>query len=123
MSTTVPVRWRLSFKGPALIISSGLIFYGSKKPRGLSYEDVMTMMLAHPKVGYYEKKILRTVTLLDAVANKLEDIGTKKPMTASIDLYKIKQDRIFKEFPKNGKELIEKVYTSEPRIEKDEDES
>lgn len=111
---TTKANWKLSYIGSALVFSSGLVFYNNKKPRGLSYDDVVKMLREHPRVGYYEKKIQRTVTLGDALAGNLDDLGKTVPMIASLDFFKAKHDRIFKTLPKNGEQLLSKIYESEP---------
>ena len=108
-------KWRLSGIMPALVVSSGLVFYGDKKPKGLCYDDVMAMIKEHPRVGYYEKKLKRRVTMADALAQgKFDDIGKTVEMVSSIDFIKLQHDRVFTKIPKTGGALLENKYRSEP---------
>ncbi len=110
-------KWRIASITPALVISSGLVFYADKKPKGLSYDDVVGMIKEHPRQGYYEKKLMRRVTLADALSqNKFEDLGTEVYMTSSIDLIRVQHDRVFKKTPKTGDALMKSRYLSEPVI-------
>ena len=108
-------EWALTHTGEAIVISSGLIFLGGKKPKGLTLDVVLGMIKEHPNVGYYTKCLPRMVTLGEAIqAGKLEDVGTMKPMFSTIDLYKIKRERIYKSVPLTGRDLLTKVYKSKP---------
>lgn len=108
-------KWRLASVTPALVLSSGLVFYADKKPKGLGYDDVMAMIKEHPRQGYYEKKLKRRVTLADALSqNKFDDLGREVEMTSSIDLLRIRHDRVFKKTPKTGGALMSNKYKSEP---------
>ena len=107
--------WKLSGQNPALIISPGQLFTGGKHPKGLLLPDVLKLIEEHPQSGYYEKMIDRRVTLADAVAyGTLEDIGNMKPMHTSIDLFKAKHGRKFRELPRTGQQLLKKKYDSSP---------
>lgn len=109
-------RWHLSYVGDAIILSSGLVFYADKKPKGLRYEDVLAMIEEHPNVGYYTQKVSRRVSLNDAVAlDRLEDLGKEKLMTSSIDFHGQEHDREFKELPMTGRQLLNKKYKSIPK--------
>ena len=76
---------------------------------------MLKLIEEHPQSGYYEKMIDRRVTLADAVAyGTLEDIGNMKPMHTSIDLFKAKHGRKFRELPRTGQQLLKKKYDSSP---------
>lgn len=109
-------EWRLSYIGEALVVSSGLVFCADKKPKGLSFEDMMQLIKEHPRESYYVKKIKRRVTLGDALNNdKFWEMGKEIEMTSSIDLVRLEHDRIFKQTPKSGQQLLKNKYQGEPK--------
>lgn len=109
-------QWRLSYTGPALVVSSGLVFYAEKRPKGLSLEDVLGMIKEHPGQGYYEKLVKRRVTLGDALSlGRFSELGTEKLMTSSLDFYRVEHDRDFLKLPKSGGALLRNKYQSKPR--------
>lgn len=108
--------WRLSSETPALIVSSGMVYLKQRKPKGLYLEQVLEMIKEHPRKGYYEQAIPRVVTLGDAMRlGRLDDIGKTKMMYSTIDLYRIKRERLFRGFPMQGDHLLNKHYKSKPR--------
>lgn len=110
------LRWKLSGVSPAVVISSGLVYLGERKPKGLGLEDVLAMIRKHPNQGYYERRITRRVTLGDALnSGRFEDLGKEKPMYSSLDLYGAQHDRVFDRLPKTGRQLLGKHYRSKPR--------
>ena len=111
--------WRLSYAGSALVISSGLVFYSNKKPKGLGLEDVLELIKEHPRAGYYEKRLRRRVTLGDALSqDKFDKLGKEVDMVSSIDLVRLEHDRVFVKTPQTGQQLLNKHYGSKPvRIE------
>lgn len=110
-------EWKLNSITPAIIVSSGLVFYADKKPKGLGFEDVLEMIKKHPRVGYYEKRLKRRVTLADALAlDRFEDLGQEVEMISSIDLIRIEHgDREFEKTPHSGEQLLNNHYKSKPR--------
>ena len=112
-------KWRLSYIGSALIVSSGLVFYADKKPKGLGLEDALEMIKEHPRAGYYEKRLRRRVTLGDALSqDKFNELGKERDMVSSIDLVRLEHDRVFSRTPQTGQQLLSKRYSSKPmRIE------
>jgi len=118
LTIDLPARgqWRQSYVGPALSVSSGLLYYANKKPKGLRLEDIMAMFNEHPNKGYYERQLKRRVTLADALSNgKFEDLGREKVMVSSIDFYRQGYDRDFPKVPKTGGALLKNKYRSKPR--------
>jgi hypothetical protein len=107
--------WKLSETGSVLVFSSGNIFMGKKKPKGLYLGDVVKMFLAHPKQGYYETKVPRIVTLGDALAHEFEDLGTEKLMATSLDFYRVQHEREFTKLPHGGGQLLSNKYQSKPK--------
>jgi hypothetical protein len=111
----VPVspEWRCE-ETSALVFSSGLVFQGTKRPHGLTLDDVLGMIAASPRKGHYDKEVRRVVTLGDAVEYKrLDDLGMVKPMYASLDFFRIQHDRAYKVLPKTGEQLLRNKYKSE----------
>jgi len=114
------LQWRLSEVTPALVISSGLVYMGTKKPKGLMLNEVLEMIREHPNQGYYEKKIVRRVTLGDALSqNKFSDLGKPRPMYTAIDLHRQEHDRVFKRLPQTGGQLLKRKFTSKPKVVKE----
>lgn len=108
-------QWRLVSISPALVVSSGLVFLGLRKPKGLNLDDALAMIKEHPKRVYYGKQVMRRVTLKDALARDFSELGKERPMSSSIDLLRGKHDRVFPKLPKTGGQLISKVYKSKPK--------
>lgn len=109
-------EWRLSYTGPALIISSGLVYIGMTKPKGLTLDMILEAIKEHPRVSYYEWKLKRRVTLGDALAQgKFADTGKLANMVSSIDLVRLEHDRVFDKLPITGEQLVKKRYQSKPK--------
>ena len=109
-------KWKLAYIGPALVISSGLVYTGMTKPKGLLLDDILEMIKEHPRVGHYEKRLKRRLSLADALAREeLEDLGKEVEMVSSIDFYKLSADRDFAKLPKTGEQLLNNKYKSKPR--------
>jgi len=106
-------NWKLSSESPALVISSGLVFQGSKKPLGLTLDRVKELIEANSRAAYYETLVNRRVTLSQALEGKFEDLGKEVLMHTSLDL-NLERDRYFKVLPKTGNQLLTKHYDSEP---------
>ncbi|KKN45082.1 hypothetical protein LCGC14_0686640 [marine sediment metagenome] len=123
---TVPAKnvdglWSLSGTAPALVLSSGLLFQGNKRPKGLTYDRVTAMIKDHPKLSFYEAKIARRVTLGQAIqSGRLQEIGTFRDMFSSIDFNLQEHDRIFQELPATGGQAMSNHYSSKPFIIMDE---
>ena len=109
-------QWRLSYQGPALIISSGLVYTETTKPKGLHLGEVLRIIKAHPKLQYYETKVKRRLTLGDALAqHRMEDLGKEMGFSVSINLIAVQHDRDFPKTPRTGGQLLSKHFTSKPR--------
>ena len=108
-------KWRLSYIGSALIVSSGLLYTEQTKPKGLTLDDILKMIKEHPKAGYYEKRLRRRVTLGDALSqDKFNELGKETDMISSIDLVRLERDRVFIKTPQTGQQLLSKKYQSKP---------
>jgi len=105
--------WRLSYIGSALVVSSGLVFYSDKKPKGLTLDMILEAIKEHPRTAYYEWRLKRRVTLSDALAmGKFADTGKMANMVSSIDLIRLEHDRAFYKVPMTGEQLLSKKYRS-----------
>jgi hypothetical protein len=107
-------NWKLSGIGPAYVISSGLVFHGNKKPKGINYSKLKDLIKVHPNQSYYEEAMKRPVTMKEALQLGSSDIGKMKTYRSSIDLATVRHDRQFDSLPKTGKELSNNVYHSKP---------
>ena len=108
------MNWRLNYIGSALVVSSGLVFYADKKPKGLTLDVILEAIKKHPRTAYYEWRLKRRVTLSDALAmGKFEDTGKIANMVSSIDLMRLEHDRVFHKVPETGEQLLSKRYISE----------
>lgn len=105
--------WRLDSQGPALIVSSGNLFYGDKHPCQLYYPEAMEMINAKPKASEWSKPIKRTMTLGDMFLDEFAEIGEEREVATGFSL-KIDHDRSFERLPSSGKDLLTKVYDSRP---------
>lgn len=110
----LPSNWKLAYEGETLVFSSGNLFIANKRPKGISLDKAVEMLTEHPRQGYYETKISRRVTLGDAVSRNFDDLGEYKEMTSYLDFFRVEHDRDFRQLPKNGGQLLGKVFESEP---------
>lgn len=112
----IPGNWKRNYMGEAVVASSGLQFLNNKRPQGLSLQDIKTIIAANPDAGYYEKIIMKPVTLGEAIqSSRIEDIGKVVGKVCSLDLYLTRHDRIFDNRPINGEELLTRTYRSMAR--------
>ena len=109
-------NWKLTVVSSALVISSGLIFLGNKKPKGLYIQDILEMINEHPQSKYYCKVIPRRVTLGEAIKNgQLDKLGEIKDTYSSVDFSLLNPEREFKKLPKTGGQLLNNKYESKPK--------
>lgn len=108
-------QWKLAYQGPALILSSGLVFTQTTKPKGLTLSDALQLIKEHPHRNYYERTLRRRLTLGDALAqDRLEDIGKEMDFSVSLSLLGANHDRHFSKLPQSGQQLLSRKYRSEP---------
>jgi len=109
-------KWRLEYKGEALVWSSGLVYTRTTKPKGLVLQDVLGMIKDHPRRAYYQKPLTRRLTLADSLArHRLGDIGKPVEFSVSLSLINVEHDRDFKKLPQSGEQLLRNNYRSRPR--------
>jgi len=106
-------NWKLAYSGEALVLSSGLVYLGKRKPKGLLLGDILEMIRAHPKQAYYQKLIKRRVTLGQALELDFDKLGKEVEMHTSVDLNMV-HDRDFGELPRTGGQLLTKKFGSKP---------
>lgn len=104
--------WRLDSSGPALVVSSGVLFYGTKKPCQLYYDEAMELIKAKPKASEWSKAIKRTMTLGD-MALGFAEMGEIKTVYTGFSL-PVDHDRNFERLPATGGELLTNRYDSIP---------
>jgi len=109
--------WKLNEQEPAIVVSSGNVYFGNKKPHGLTYSDIIELIGYNPKSSYYHKPTEHRQTLGESLKlDDFEHLGDMKEWQSSLDLtsLKLETDRIFPNFPKTGKDLLENKYNSHP---------
>jgi hypothetical protein len=109
--------WRFSGIGAMLVLSSGRVYHGDKKPHGLNYSEIVDLINKHPKETYYTANLMRRQTLDESIQlNDLNGLGKMKLTSSAFDINLLRSttDRFYKQFPKNGYELLNGQYKSEP---------
>jgi hypothetical protein len=109
--------WRLSGVDEAIVLSSGRVYHGEKKPQGLNYDSIMSLIMSNPRQSYYTANLKRRQTLEESIQlNDLNGLGKIKNTTSSFDLNLIRQntDRVYEQFPETGQQLLAKHYNSKP---------
>ncbi len=109
--------WRFSGIGAMLVLSSGRVYHGDKKPQGMNYGEIVDLIKAHPRETFYATKLRRRQTLEESIQlNDLNGLDKYKLTNSSFDLGILRSniDRIYKDFPKNGHDLLTKQYDSLP---------
>ncbi len=110
-------QWRFSGVGAMLVLSSGRIYHGDKKPQGLNYNQIMALIQEHPRETFYTANLFRRQTLEESIQlNDLKGVGKLKSTNSSFDLGLIRTDtgRVFDKFPHTGHELLNNTYDSKP---------
>jgi len=115
MTEVVATQWKLAYEGPCLVVSSGLIYTKQTRPKGLTLDEVLSLIKAHPSRAYYEKTLRRRLTLGDAInQDRLQDIGKEMDFSVSINLLYATHDRAFDKLPSNGRQLLSRKFRSKP---------
>lgn len=105
-------EWKADSYGPALVVSSGSLFYGKKRPHQLTYDEAVGMVKDKPNASRWEQSIQRRITLGDCLLSDI-DLGKMRSVATGFALTH-DHDRLYKSFPSNGQELLEGQYMSEP---------
>lgn len=108
-------NWKLAYNNDALVVSSGLVYTQTTKPKGLKLPDILQMFQENPKKRYYSKGIPRRLTMADSLAKKRpDDIGKMFNFESSINLIHPDHDRHFNKLPRTGGALLKNKYRSSP---------
>lgn len=103
--------WRLDSTGPALVISSGCLYYGDKRPNQITYSEAMEMIRCNPDEFEWSTGTTRTMTLGDHVQGVTSKIGQEVHVTTGFSI-PLEHDRNFSKMPRTGYELLTKNYPS-----------
>lgn len=109
--------WRLENIGDLLVLSSGRVYHGEKKPQGLNYDQIVSLIEKKPRQSYYTTKLRRRQTLEESIQlGDLNGLGRMKETTSSFDLNLLRgaTDRNYSQFPKTGQELLNGQFSSKP---------
>jgi hypothetical protein len=111
-------KWKFAGDDATIVVSPGMIFRADKKPHGINYGTLMGMIEKSPDSAIYSVDLLKRVTMGEALRIDFALIGTVQKFGSTIDLNhaRTSQDRIFRKFPKTGKELLGGQYASEPVV-------
>jgi hypothetical protein len=78
----------------------------------------MELIKANPNTNHYKATVKQRVTLFEAIEilHDLKQVGLITDHYNTIDLIEImtSQDRLYPKFPTTGKQLLTKIYNSEP---------
>lgn len=109
-------QWRKEYEGPTLVLSSGLVYTQTTRPKGLTLKEVLRMIKDHPRTSYYQRTLTRRLTLGDSLArHRLKDIGKLMEFSVSLSFINQAHDRVFKKTPRSGEQLLNNKYRSKPR--------
>lgn len=111
--------WRLNGWFPTLVASPNIILAGDKKPQHYTHDQIVTEIEAHPVQNYYGTFSPQHITLEQAIEiGDISKVGEVAELPAHLDLPAVErqQNRVFKRFPKNGGQLLNNSYGSEPII-------
>lgn len=111
--------WRYTGTNSVLVISSGRVYHGEKKPGGLVYDQLVKLIEANPGSDYFSTTLKRRWTLEECLQNEnLNQLGKLRDVGTSINLNFMRiqagSDRYFPELPSTGQELLDNQYKSEP---------
>lgn len=109
--------WRLTAHCPALVISSGLVAVKDKEvvsDFSANYDWLLAEIQLYPKQKEYTQTKAAPVTLGRAINTKhLDKLGDIIDITKTINVEN-EPKRLYKNSPKNGKQLLNNIYDSYP---------
>lgn len=111
-SSTHMGDWRLDYEGPALIVSSGLLWYGTKTPCQLTYSEAISLVKECPKRREWSLNGSRIMTLGDNVLGT-SDMGKESEIIKGFAI-PTEWDRKFNPYPVYGHHLLHEHYKSQP---------
>ena len=110
-------QWRLSHKGKCIIVSSGVVAMEGKEGAeefALTYDWLHDRLGEHPEKSEYQMEKWSPITLGKALEQGcFEKIGQLEKITRTVYIGKDPK-RLWKEYPRNGGELLKGQYKSEP---------
>lgn len=114
MSNDTEIGWKEPYIGPALIISSGRLFLGKKRPGGLTLETALDLINSDPDNVMWQTTADRKVTLAEALKNNTFDqLG--QPITTGQTLHLLaSHKRHFPKTPTSGRQLLAEHFPSIP---------
>lgn len=104
--------WKQDSTGECLVLSTGNMFYGKRKPKQLSITETLEMIKTHPYSRRWYKTVRRRMTLGDTMVSRCV-LGEIKDVETGVEL-SLEHDRHFPELPSSGKQLLKRVYNSQP---------
>ena len=111
--------WKISEECSALAVSSGVVALSSHVPEkdfSLDYEWLMQQISLDPENSEYIKRKWSPVSLAKACQEKRwQDLGKIEEIVKTVDIKFEKKRMYMKGMPQNGRELLEKVYSSFPK--------
>lgn len=116
---TVLGGWRLNPSEPTLVLSPGWLISPSKKPHSLTYDYALQILNENPNGNDFTQKITKRLTLNEAefYVDNIYKVGQIHDFYNTLNLVELSgaQDRIYKDFPKCGQDLLDgKIYDSVP---------
>ena len=121
----VPLRtnrmgsWRNNGEYPCIIVSGHKVYTGDKRPYKITFDDIVEMVCEHPYVERYSKKGWHRTTIQDAIeTGDVSKVGELVNLPTYFDLIGLdrEQTRVFPKVPKNGMELLNGRFGSDPII-------
>lgn len=111
-------QWKLTSECPCLAISSGVVALREKYGGldfSLDYEYLMQTIKKAPKKKAIVMKKDSFVSIAKAIqSNQWGELGQMETITRTIDLVMGDNKRLYRENPKNGGDLLERKFYSEP---------
>lgn len=111
------MEWKLKVTGPALLVSSGMLFLGNKKPQGVDLKTVMNAIKLHPKQISYRFPIPKRTTLKEAInRGRHGEVGVIFPHFTTITILGMQHERYYPKKPETGQQLTLSQYDSIPMV-------
>jgi len=109
--------WRLSHKGKAIVVSSGIVGIEEKDSEqdfAITYDKLYSMISANPKAKVYRMSKVSPITLGKSLAgDRWDELGNLETVIRTISV-KEEGKRLYTKVPKCGGDLLTNIYSSEP---------
>ena len=112
-------KWRCNGAFPTLVASPNIVLVQDKKPQHYTHDMMTSEIREHPSQSYYGLTASHRLTLSQAIEqDDISKVGELVQLPAHLDLFSTprQQNRIFKQFPTTGKQLLSVFYPSNPII-------